>query len=475
MIKVALCSSDSTIYGTLRTALPKDFQITREPDYHRVLSLATNSECDVAIFDLKASYSDIHQRPVPCFGCLMNSGVRSIVLAGDDQTSWAIDLVKQGAYGYLSRNSFSADIERLLREAGDKVPSRREQIDEGCTNANRSSQIVGSSPEFQQIYAQINSVANLTASVLITGESGTGKELIARAIHERGGRSNNPFVAVSAGAIPETLLEAELFGHEKGAFTGSVGSRVGYFEQAGAGTIFLDEIGDLSAHAQVKLLRVLQEREFNRLGSSRPTPLKARFVFATHKDLEAMVAAGDFRHDLYYRINVVRIHSPALRDHPADIPSIALYYLREYARRYAKPATGLDPEVMAMLQAHMWPGNVRELENVIHRSVIHCAGALIRPKDLMFDFVRDNAGQTTYEEPRPAQDDSGSFESKMREYKLKLAEHAIRQHGGNKSEAARSLSISRAYLHRLIRPEGDNELSNEPAGLSNGKCVGSVA
>ena len=458
MIRVAVCSSDSTMYGVLRATLSKDFQTTIQSECHHILTLVAKSECDVAIFDLKASYPDISQRRVQCFGCLINSGIKSIILAGDDQTSLAIELVKQGAYGYLNRNSLGADIERLLREAAVRGTSRRDQIDEGC--GNRRSQIVGSSPEFQQIYAQINSVANLTASVLITGESGTGKELIARAIHERGARSSNPFVAVSAGAIPETLLEAELFGHEKGAFTGSVGNRIGYFEQAGAGTIFLDEIGDLSAHAQVKLLRVLQEREFNRLGSSRPIPLKARFVFATHKDLEAMVAVGDFRHDLYYRINVVRIHSPALREHPADIPSIALHYLREYARNYSKPATGLDPEAMAMLQAHIWPGNVRELENVIHRSVIHCTGVLIRPKDLMFDFVRDNAGHATYEEPHPMQDDAGSFESKMREYKLRLAENAIQRHGGNKSEAARSLSISRAYLHRLIRPEDDNELPN---------------
>ena len=183
----------------------------------------------------------------------------------------------------------------------------------------------------QRVYQLVRSVTNLNAAVLVTGESGTGKELIARAIHNLGSRANKPFVAVSCGAIPETLIEAELFGHEKGAFTGTVGAREGYFEQAGDGTLFLDEIGDLSLFTQVKLLRVLQQMEFSRLGSSKLIPLRARLIFATHQDLAKLVAEGKFRQDLYYRINVMRIESPPLQERPEDIPLIARHFLHHYA------------------------------------------------------------------------------------------------------------------------------------------------
>ena len=216
--------------------------------------------------------------------------------------------------------------------------------------------LIGSSPQMQRVYQMVHRVTNLNASVLVTGESGTGKELIARAIHNLGSRANRPFVAVSCGAIPETLIEAELFGHEKGAFTGTVGAREGYFEQAGDGTLFLDEIGDLSLFTQVKLLRVLQQMEFSRLGSNNLIPLRARLIFATHQDLAKLVAEGKFRQDLYYRINVMRIDSPALQDHPEDIPQIARHFLRHYAQLFQKPMEIIEPEAMAMLQSYSLAG-----------------------------------------------------------------------------------------------------------------------
>ena len=288
--------------------------------------------------------------------------------------------------------------------------------------------------------------------MLVTGESGTGKELTARAIHNLGNRSGQPFVAVCCGAIPETLIEAELFGHEKGAFTGTVGLRQGYLEQAAGGTLFLDEIGELSLSTQVKLLRVLQEREFNRLGSSRLIPLRARLVFATHQNLAEMVAQGKFRQDLYYRINVMRIDIPPLQEHPEDIPLIAMHFLRHVFRDARKNIEQIEPCAMGLLQAYSWPGNARELENVIQRAIIVAQDDIICAEDL----PAEHSGRKRCQHRRLSP--AGSFERQLRDYKIKLAATAVRDNHGNKTLAARSLQISRAYLHRLIRLAEDGSV-----------------
>jgi DNA-binding NtrC family response regulator len=303
----------------------------------------------------------------------------------------------------------------------------------------------------KHVYQLVRSVANLNASVLVTGASGTGKELIARAIHNVGSRSSRPFVAVSCGAIPETLIEAELFGHEKGAFTGTVGAREGYFEQAADGTLFLDEIGDLSLFTQVKLLRVLQQMEFSRLGSNRLVPLRARLIFATHRDLAQLVAEGKFRQDLFYRINVMRIESPQLQEHPQDIPAVAWHFLHKYSQSFQKPMDGIEPEALEMLQSYSWPGNVRELENVMQRAIILAPGQTVRAEDLTLNTQEEEASRLDEVVDIGDYQPAGSFERQIHEYKVKLAVSAVRENNGNKTLAARSLCISRAYLHRLIR------------------------
>jgi DNA-binding NtrC family response regulator len=311
----------------------------------------------------------------------------------------------------------------------------------------------------QRVYQLVHRVTNLNASVLVTGESGTGKELIARAIHNLGSRANRPFVAVSCGAIPETLIEAELFGHEKGAFTGTVGAREGYFEQAADGTLFLDEIGDLSLFTQVKLLRVLQQMEFSRLGSNRLVPLRARLIFATHQNLSKLVAEGKFRQDLFYRINVMQIESPPLSEHPEDIPRIARHFLRMYGQMFQKPMDDIDPRALAVLQSYRWPGNVRELENVMQRAIILAMGKTVHVEDLSLNVQDSDADLADISELGDIGDivdisdynPAGSFERQLRDYKVKLAVAAVRENNGNKTLAARSLCISRAYLHRLIR------------------------
>jgi DNA-binding NtrC family response regulator len=267
-------------------------------------------------------------------------------------------------------------------------------------------------------------------------------------------------VAVSCGAIPENLIEAELFGHEKGAFTGASGAREGYFEQAADGTLFLDEIGDLSLFTQVKLLRVLQQMEFSRLGSSRLTPLRARLIFATHQDLDKLVAEGKFRQDLFYRINVMRIESPTLQEHPEDIPRLARHFLLQYGKIFQKPMDEFEPQALSLLQAYSWPGNVRELENVIQRAIILAPAKTVRAEDLNLNIeeaeadIREIDGVVDIGDYHPA----GSFERLLRDYKVKLAVTAVRENNGNKTLAARSLCISRAYLHRLIRLAEPNPL-----------------
>jgi DNA-binding NtrC family response regulator len=307
--------------------------------------------------------------------------------------------------------------------------------------------------------------------VLVTGESGTGKELIARAIHNLGSRSSRPFVAVSCGAIPETLIEAELFGHEKGAFTGTVGAREGYFEQAGDGTLFLDEIGDLSLFTQVKLLRVLQQMEFNRLGSTKLIPLKARLIFATHRDLDKLVAEGKFRQDLYYRINVMRIESPPLQDHPEDIPRLARHFLRQYGQTFQKPMDDIEHAAMTLLQSYTWPGNVRELENVMQRAIILAPGKIVRAVDFNLNIEESDVDIGDIDDVVDIGDyhPAGSFERQLRDYKVKLAANAVRENHGNKTLAARSLCISRAYLHRLIRlAEPDTVFEQDIRDVANG-------
>jgi len=409
--------------------------------------LISAGDCDVMILDLHSNHGSLAQR-IECSRRIVTSQIATVVMADDSLRSTAVDLVRQGAYGYCRRPPSIRDLKTMLRRAYENASLKRQlqtvqqRLEEDTTTCD---QMIGSSPQMQKVYHLVSCVADLNASVLVTGESGTGKELIARAIHNLGSRSNRPFVAVSCGAIPETLIEAELFGHEKGAFTGTVGAREGFFEQAGEGTIFLDEIGELSLYTQVKLLRVLQQREFSRLGSNRLIPLRARFIFATHQDLSEMVAQGKFRQDLYYRINVMRIEAPPLQDHPEDIPQIAMHFLNHYAHMYQKQLKEFEPEAMAMLQSYAWPGNVRELENILQRAIIMARGETIRAEDLPHNLREENVVDIADFHP------AGSFERQLRDYKIKLAETAVRENHGNKTLAARSLCISRAYLHRLIR------------------------
>jgi DNA-binding NtrC family response regulator len=452
MIKVGLYSEDRTLCSLLSSALGKNFQIQQGSDAVRVNGLASARECDVMILDLNSNRDALQER-IDVARQLIESNIPAIVMADDGLRSTAFEMVRNGAFGYCRRPPSIRDLKTMLSRACENSTLKKqlENAQQRLEEPGSCDRLIGSSPHMRRVYQLVRSVANLNASVLVTGESGTGKELIARAIHNLGARADRPFVAVSCGAIPETLIEAELFGHEKGAFTGTVGAREGYFEQAGDGTLFLDEIGDLSLFTQVKLLRVLQQMEFSRLGSNRLIPLRARLIFATHRDLAQLVAKGEFRQDLFYRINVMRIESPTLQEHPEDIPAIAKHFLQKYSQTFQKPMEGFAPEALSMLQNYPWPGNVRELENVVQRAIIMAPGQYVRPEDLTLNPHEEEASSfddvVNIGEYQPA----GSFERQIQDYKVKLAVNAVRENNGNKTLAARSLCISRAYLHRLIR------------------------
>ena len=452
MIKIGLYSEDRTLHPLLSSALGKEFQVLLQSDQQGMNDLVSAGECDVMILDLNSNHESLQER-IGFSRQLIASRVPSVVMADDGLRSTAFELVKTGAFGYCRRPPSIRDLKTMLSRAYENSLLKRqvEAVHQRMEDPVACDRLIGSSTHMQRVYQMVHRVTNLNAAVLVTGESGTGKELIARAIHNMGSRAKRPFVAVSCGAIPETLIEAELFGHEKGAFTGTVGAREGYFEQAADGTLFLDEIGDLSLFTQVKLLRVLQQMEFNRLGSNKLIPLRARLIFATHRDLAQLVAEGKFRQDLFYRINVMRIEAPALQDHPEDIPQIAEHFLRHYAQMFQKPMDTIEPDAMNMLQSYPWPGNVRELENVMQRAIVLAPGMTIRAEELNLTVADeegiDNEDVVDIADYHPA----GSFERQLRDYKVKLAVTAVRENNGNKTLAARSLSISRAYLHRLIR------------------------
>jgi len=446
MIRLVLFSGDSKLQRLLAPALGTDYSVLVESDASKLRQLVDDQQVDVLGLDLDGNYSPV-QEQLDFFETMRNSQVPIVVMTDDSRRATVLDLLQRGAYDYLRKPPSLPELKIVIRRAHEHATLKREleKTKEKLRTASRCDRLIGSSARSQVVYDLIRRVTNLDAFVLITGESGTGKELVARAIHNLSKRAKEPFVAVSCGAIPETLIESELFGHEKGAFTGTNGVREGYLEQAGSGTLLLDEIGELSLQTQVKLLRVLQQREFSRLGSNRLLPLKARVLFATHRNLAQMVDEGTFRRDLYYRVNVMRINVPPLRERTDDIPLLADHFLRIYAGEYGKPVRDFRANAMALLFEYEWPGNIRELENAIQGAVILSEGDTIGPEDLP-EPLRQADPLEAPEGLIP-----GSFEDQLRDYKIRLANKAIQECNGNKTLAARSLNISRAYLHRLVR------------------------
>jgi nitrogen regulation protein NR(I) len=401
----------------------------------------------------------------------------------------AVEAVKLGAFDYIEKPFDQEQIRQVVDKAmKTHAFSRRDaRLEEPITRGRF--RLVGESPAIRQVYGVIEKVADTPSTVLITGESGTGKELIARALHENSSRRTGPFIKINCAAIPKTLMESELFGYEKGAFTGAVGAKPGRFELAHGGTLFLDEIGEIPVEMQVKLLRVLQESEFERVGGIKTIKVDVRLVAATNRDLHAEVAAGAFREDLYYRLNVVPIHLPPLRERRQDIPMLVDHFIAKFNDRLKKQVSGIEPEGMDRLVSYHWPGNIRELENVIERTMLFCDGPVIRALDLPGELM--GVANLPPEEPIPSQPPSrvsGSFSlpalagvslpigaeavSSLKEavraeterVERELIQRALDETGNNVTQAARKLKISRKSLQTKMKELGLREKTGDKEG-----------
>jgi len=398
-----------------------------------------------------------------------------IMMTAYGSTQTAIEAMKLGAYDYLLKPFDVPKLKQIVYSALKAAKEMKQAIaiQPADFDDDTDAGIVGRSEAMQTIFKTIGQLSASDATVLITGESGTGKELVARAIYQHSRRSKQPFLAINCAAIPENLLESELFGHEKGAFTGATTQRIGKFEQGNHGTLFLDEVGDMSLATQAKILRVLQDGSFERVGGNQTVRVDVRIIAATNKQLEKAVADGQFREDLFYRLNVVRIHLPPLRERREDIKLLAGYFLRKFSRQLRQPVKSISPEAMEFLLQHSWPGNVRELENAIQRALIMSKGDVLLPADFTQEIlsarqakpevsvspapIQPKAGETNLEALARQLFDWAKQDSRRRlipAVERELVIHALRETKGNQVHAARLLGISRATLRKRIEKFG---------------------
>jgi DNA-binding NtrC family response regulator len=382
----------------------------------------------------------------------VNAAVPVVVMTAYGTVETAVEAMKAGASDYILKPFSMEEIKLILRKELDVHQLREENrsLREALGKRYEFANIVARGAKMQEVLGVVERVAPTNSTVLLGGESGAGKDLIARAIHLHSRRASGPFVKINSTAIPENLLESELFGYEKGAFTGAVNSKPGKFELADKGTIFLDEIGDVPPSIQVKLLRVLQEREFERLGGTKTLKVDVRLIAATNRDLRAALEEGSFREDLYYRLNVVPISIPPLREHKEDIPELVSHFIVRFAKDSAKEIKGITPAALRMLMDYHWPGNVRELENIIERAVAFSDGPLIDVPEVRLDLSPMLASQPS---AHGGAGSGGPFPPPgmtLEQFEDEIIREALRRAQGNKSQAARLLGLSRnAFRYRL--------------------------
>ena len=384
-----------------------------------------------------------------------NAALPIVVMTAFGSVETAVEAMKAGACDYVLKPFSLAEMRMVVHKELDNSRLREENrsLREALGQKYSHPNIVAISPKMQEALATVERVAPTNSTVLLGGESGVGKDLIARAIHEKSRRASGPFIKINSTAIPENLLESELFGYEKGAFTGAANSKPGKFELADKGTLFLDEIGDVPPAIQVKLLRVLQEREFERLGGTRTVKVDVRLIAATNRDLRAALEDGTFREDLYYRLNVVPIDIPPLREHKEDIPGLANLFLARFAKDSGREEkiTGISPAAMQLLVGHYWPGNVRELQNVIERACALASGEQLEASDIQLDSPRNRSGASS--------DRFLPDGMTLDQWEDEMIREALKRAGGNKSQAARLLGLSRNALRYRLSKIGidDNE------------------
>jgi two-component system NtrC family response regulator/two-component system response regulator HydG len=447
--RVVVIDDEVNAAAALETLLQEDgYEVAKAHDGRAGLQLLEKVEPDIVLTDLRMPGMD---------GIELLSRIKQvrpetmvILMTAYGTVKTAVKAMKMGAEDYLGKPIDVEELEVMLQRTLEKkrlladARSMRERLDQKYRFEN----LVGESPEMLAVFKTVRQVAPSSASVLLLGESGTGKELFAQAIHQNSPRKNKPFVKVACAALPETLLESELFGHEKGSFTGALYTRAGRFEAADGGTLFLDEIGDISPTVQVKLLRFLEEREFERVGGNKTYRVDVRIVCATHRDLPKKVEEGSFREDLYYRLNVIEIRIPALRERLGDLSVLAHHFMRKYAELNGKEVRGISDETLALLLAHHWPGNVRELENAIERAVVLSNEAVLAPEH--FPTLRRLAAA----DPASGATQALGFRlpgSTLAEIEREAILRTLEASGGSTSKAAEILQISTRKIQYKLK------------------------
>ncbi|WP_375773500.1 sigma-54 dependent transcriptional regulator [Archangium gephyra] len=456
MAKILVIDDEANLRKVLAAMLRRDgFDVTVAADGEQGLAEFHKNGADIVVTDLvmpKAGGMEV-LRAVNA----ANPDVPVIIITAHGTVDSAVEAIKAGAFDYITKPYEQAELSAVIAKAAKAHDVAQRSV---RADAKARAAIIGESPQLQDVFKIIDKVADTPSTVLINGESGTGKELIASALHGASSRRDKPFIKINCAAIPHNLLESELFGYERGAFTGAVTSKPGRFELADGGTLFLDEIGEIPVEMQVKLLRALQEGEFERVGGIKTTRVDVRLIAATNRDLQAEIEAGRFRKDLYYRLAVVPIVLPPLRERRADIPMLAGHFVEKYNRKLNKKIEGISDDAMALLQAYNWPGNIRELENLIERVLLFADGPSITAKDLP-EPVRQGSGTPApalSAAPLEAATGEGGLKDIVRmkaaELEKDLITKALEETGGNVTRAARLLQISRKSLQTKMKEFG---------------------
>jgi two-component system nitrogen regulation response regulator GlnG len=457
MFTLLIIDDDTSILYAFRRAFrAPDYEVVAAASAAEGLELLGRRRPDVVVLDLYLGDAS----GLAAFDRVRGLDARLpvILITGHGTTDLAIEAIKRGAFDYLLKPVELPTLRDVVARAcaTSRLMSVPAALPDNGTTPEQGDALVGRCPAMQEVYKAVGRVAPQDVTVLILGESGTGKELVARAVYQHSRRSTRPFLAINCAAIPETLLESELFGHEKGAFTGAERRRIGKFEQCDGGTLFLDEVGDMTPLTQTKVLRVLQEQSFERVGGSETLRTDVRVLAASNRDLEREVAAGRFRADLYFRLRVCTVRLPPLRERGDDLALLVDYFLRRYARELGKPAQGVTSEALEALRRHDWPGNVRELQSVLKQALLAAHGPLLLPGDLPLAQLRpaapaEGADWERFVEGLLEAGGEDVYARCLEEMERRVLTRVLQHTGGNQVQAARLLGINRGSLRAKIR------------------------
>lgn len=467
--RILVVDDEDSIREFLEIMLKKEgYEVTTAEDGEKALSIFKNKSFDLVISDMQMPKINGMELLKQIKDQSPDSLFMMITAFGTTET--AVEAMKMGAYDYITKPFKLDEVRIVIANAlrSKMLESENRVLKKELGKENGMHNLIGNSPPMHRVFELVRRVAVTPTTVLITGESGTGKEMIAKAIHFSGTLKDKPFIPVNCGAIPETLMESEMFGHKKGSFTGAVVDKVGLFEAADGGTIFLDEVGELPLSIQVKLLRVIQERVIRRVGSVDDTNVNVRIIAATNRNLEDMVKDKSFREDLYFRLNVINIHAPSLRERPEDIEILIKHFLKKYNERLSKGITGISTEALQQLVKYNYPGNVRELENIIERTVALEAGNMVLPESLP-PFVNTPSGRKMASSHEiEISEDGLDLDKVLGQIEKELLVKAIHASNGVKKRAAKLLGITfrsmryRVEKHRLgVMDDDDEDLDDE--------------